>query len=42
LERNGSWAEEGQKLPYLELAESEKEKDRVVVRTALNVYRESK
>ena len=42
LERNGSWAEEGQKLPYPELSETEKEKDRVVVKTALNVYRDSK
>lgn len=39
LERNGSWAEEGQKLPYPELSETEKEKDRVVVRTALEAYK---
>lgn len=42
LERNGSWAEEQQKLPYSELPESEKEKDRIVIRTALDVYKESK
>jgi hypothetical protein len=34
LERNGSWAPENQKLPYSQLSEIEKEKDRVVVRAA--------
>ena len=34
LERNGSWAPENQKLPYAQLSEIEKEKDRVVVRAA--------
>lgn len=42
LERNGSWAPEEQKLSYDKLSESEKEKDRVVIRTALDVYKESK
>jgi hypothetical protein len=42
LERNGSWAPVEQKLPYSELPESEKEKDRVVVRTALKVFSDSK
>lgn len=42
LSRNGSWAPAEQKLPYSELPESEKEKDRVVVRTALRVYKETK
>lgn len=36
LERNGSWAPEDQKLPYEELSEEEKEKDRVVMRAAIN------
>lgn len=34
LERNHEWASEVQKLPYGELPEEEKEKDREVVRTA--------
>jgi hypothetical protein len=37
LERNGEWAPTDQKLPYAELSEAEKEKDRVVVRTALGL-----
>ena len=35
LDRNGDWAPPEQKLPYAELTEEEKEKDRVVVRAAL-------
>jgi len=35
LGRNGDWAPPEQKLPYEQLAEEEKEKDRVVVRAAL-------
>ena len=38
LLRNGEWAPQEQKLPYNQLPESEKEKDRVVVRTALDIY----
>ena len=34
LERNGSWAPPEQKLPYSELSEEEKEKDRVIIRKA--------
>lgn len=34
LSRNGEWAEPEQKLPYAQLSEVEKEKDRVVVRAA--------
>jgi hypothetical protein len=37
LERNGEWAPAEQRLPYAELSEAEKEKDRVVVRTALSL-----
>lgn len=35
LDRNGGWAPPEQRLPYAELSEEEKEKDRVVVREAL-------
>lgn len=38
LERNGSWAPPEQKLPYAELSEDEKEKDRVIIRKALEIY----
>lgn len=34
LERNAEWAEREQKCPYELLSEEEKEKDRIVVRTA--------
>ena len=37
LERNGAWAPAEQKLPYSDLSEGEKEKDRAVVRAALEV-----
>ena len=35
LKRNGSWAPESQKLPYAQLTEDEKEKDRFFVRQAI-------
>ena len=35
LERNGSWAPENQKLPYAQLSEDDKEKDRFFVRQAI-------
>ncbi len=41
LERNGEWAEEHQKLPYHELNEIEKEKDRVIIRNAIDAYKNS-
>lgn len=34
LDRNGEWAEPHQKAPYIELSDTEKEKDRVVARAA--------
>lgn len=37
LSRNGEWAPAEQALPYAELSEDEKEKDRAVVRVALSV-----
>ncbi|MDF2705199.1 MAG: hypothetical protein K0R62_851 [Nonomuraea muscovyensis] len=37
LERNGAWAPPEQRLPYRELSEEEKEKDRVVVRAAVDL-----
>ncbi|MEI7511958.1 MAG: hypothetical protein WCK01_00660 [Candidatus Uhrbacteria bacterium] len=39
LERNGSWAPAEQKLPYSELSEEEKEKDRVIIRSAVNLVK---
>ena len=42
LERNGAWAPEDQKKPFGELAEEEKEKDRVQVRKAIDIYQSSK
>jgi len=39
LERNGSWAPPEQKLPYAELSEEEKEKDRVIIKKAIEIYR---
>ncbi len=38
LERNGSWAPANQKLPYDQLTEDEKEKDRFFVRAAIAAY----
>jgi len=37
LERNGSWAPPEQNKPHLELTEEEKEKDRVIIRQAIEV-----
>ncbi|MFI7438536.1 hypothetical protein [Nonomuraea indica] len=37
LDRNGAWAPPEQRLPYRELSEEEKEKDRVVVRAAVDL-----
>lgn len=39
LERNGSWAPPEQNLPYEELSEDEKDKDRVMVKAAIRVVR---
>lgn len=41
LERNKNWAPPEQQKPYGQLSEDEKEKDRVVVRTAMDVYKPS-
>jgi len=38
LERNGSWAPVEQNKPYAELSEEEKEKDRVIIRKAVEVW----
>lgn len=38
LERNGSWAPAEQNKPYAELSEEEKEKDRVIVRKAIQIF----
>ncbi len=38
LERNGSWAPPEQNKPYSELSEEEKEKDRVIIRKAVEVW----
>ncbi len=38
LERNGDWASEEQKLPYEDLSEEEKEKDRVIIRKGISLY----
>lgn len=37
LERNASWASEEQKKPYMDLSEREKEKDRVIIRKAIEI-----
>ncbi len=39
LERNGSWAPTEQKKPYAELSEEEKEKDRVIIRKGIEMYK---
>jgi len=39
LERNGEWAPEEQKKPYLELSEEEKAKDRVIVQKAISIHK---
>lgn len=38
LQRNGSWAPPEQNKPYAELSEDEKEKDRAIVRKAIEIY----
>ncbi|MGA1191338.1 MAG: hypothetical protein ACO3XO_03545 [Bdellovibrionota bacterium] len=38
MERNGAWAPAEQMVPYQELPEAEKEKDRVVARAAIETY----
>ncbi len=40
LARNKEWAEEDQKLPYEQLSEDEKEKDRMQVRKAIEVFKQ--
>lgn len=42
LDRNGSWAAEELKKPYAELAEAEKEKDRIVVKVAQSALQTQK
>lgn len=39
LKRNGAWAPAEQKLPYTELLEAEKEKDRVIIRKGIELYK---
>ena len=39
LERNSSWAAPEQKVPYPELSEKEEEKDRVIIRKAVEALR---
>lgn len=38
MERNGSWADAALMVPYMQLPEEEKEKDRVIARAAIEVY----
>ena len=40
LVRNSEWAQENQKLPYAELSEEEKEKDRLQVLQAIEVFQQ--
>jgi len=42
LERNGSWAPAEQNKPYAELSEEEKEKDRVIIRKAVEMFNSAK
>ena len=42
LERNGEWASEEQKKPFVELSKEEKEKDRAQVRKAIEIFESSK
>lgn len=39
VERNGSWAAAELKVPYVDLSEGEKEKDRIFVRRAIESFR---
>ena len=39
LGRNGGWASDVQRLPYVELPEGEKEKDRFFARSAIEAYK---
>jgi hypothetical protein len=39
LERNGSWAPAEQNKPYAELSDGEKEKDRVIIRKAIEIFK---
>lgn len=39
LERNSSWAPAEQNKPYAELPEEEKEKDRAIIKKAIEVYK---
>ncbi len=39
LERNGSYAPPEQQKPYAELSEEEKEKDRVIIRKGIEIYK---
>lgn len=41
LQRNGAWAPPEQNVPYEQLSESEKEKDRVIIRAAIGICSES-
>jgi len=36
--QNQSWVSQDQKVPYVDLSETEKEKDRAIVKTAIEVY----
>lgn len=42
LERNGSWAPVEQNKPYAELSEEEKEKDRVIIKRAIEIFNSAK
>lgn len=39
LERNGEWASPEQNLPYADLPEEEKEKDRSIIKEAIDIFR---
>ncbi|MFA6341148.1 MAG: hypothetical protein WCX27_02855 [Candidatus Paceibacterota bacterium] len=42
LERNGSWAPAEQNKPYADLSEEEKDKDRAIIKKAIEIYNSSK
>lgn len=42
LDRNSQWAAAEQELPYNELSEEEKEKDRVIIRKGLEIFNQKK